>query len=310
MEGSSNCAQRDTTDTHKNKAYLSIDSMCLALLQTVMAKRKRGSRTRHYAPSCILIAQHCRHRYQKYICLSQHNSTAPKLAAPSPGRYRYAPLRLHPSCPFPPVYKSNDPSPPPRPYHYVHGRQELGEQEWTIDNNGELLVVDRQRGDAMSKTVVTALYSVRDAVASRGDPTGGSGEARRKGGVGRGEEAPAWGRGNKTRRQSSSSSSLRRMSTSRRLVIGRWCRQKCLPRVDVHKKGIFLYEYSTVSYSIIVRRPSQEQNQLKPLARVSNYYYSPTTEIAISNNTTALVFRKELQHVKARSVRPVRSILF
>lgn len=107
------------------------------------------------------------------------------------------------------------------PYDLCTRRQELGGREWTVDNNGELLVVDRQRGDTMTKTVVTALYSVRDVVP--GDPAGGSDEARGGGGNGGGEEqAPAWGRGTKKRQNSSSSSSssLRRLSASQRLVVG------------------------------------------------------------------------------------------
>lgn len=40
--------------------------------------------------------------------------------------------------------------------------QKLGGREWTIDGSGELLVVDRPRGDTMPKTVVTALYNFRD----------------------------------------------------------------------------------------------------------------------------------------------------
>lgn len=40
--------------------------------------------------------------------------------------------------------------------------QELGGREWTIDGSGELLIVDRPRGDALPTTVVNALYNLRD----------------------------------------------------------------------------------------------------------------------------------------------------
>ncbi|CBN74549.1 hypothetical protein Esi_0030_0041 [Ectocarpus siliculosus] len=40
--------------------------------------------------------------------------------------------------------------------------KDLGGREWTIDGAGELLIVDRVQGDAMPKTVVSALYNFRD----------------------------------------------------------------------------------------------------------------------------------------------------
>eukprot|EP00903_Cladosiphon_okamuranus_P014952 g13840.t1 len=40
--------------------------------------------------------------------------------------------------------------------------EELGGREWTTDGSGALLLVDRPKGDAMPKTVVSALYNFRD----------------------------------------------------------------------------------------------------------------------------------------------------
>lgn len=48
------------------------------------------------------------------------------------------------------------------PWHERTTRQELGGREWTIDGSGELLIVDRPQGDAMPKTVVSALFNFRD----------------------------------------------------------------------------------------------------------------------------------------------------
>ena len=52
---------------------------------------------------------------------------------------------------------------------YAKKRKELGGREWMIDGSGEFIVVDRPRGDAMPKTVVSALYNFRDVQDNEGD---------------------------------------------------------------------------------------------------------------------------------------------
>lgn len=46
-------------------------------------------------------------------------------------------------------------------------RQALGGREWTIDDAGELLVVERPKGDTMPKTTVSAMFNFRDAALNR-----------------------------------------------------------------------------------------------------------------------------------------------
>lgn len=68
-------------------------------------------------------------------------------------------------------------------------QQELGGREWTIDGSGELIIVERPQGDAMPKTVVSALYNFRDikgkehgAAGVAQDETGGDCRGGRGGG--------------------------------------------------------------------------------------------------------------------------------
>ncbi|CAM9372894.1 unnamed protein product [Ectocarpus fasciculatus] len=120
--------------------------------------------------------------------------------------------------------------------------KDLGGREWTIDGCGELLIVDKLQGDAMPKTVVSALYNFRDVqdklAGGENGGGGGGGDGDGDGGLGGGKRHRGGSIGGKTgggiggiggsssfsKERKQSSSSLRRASrrrSSRRLTGSR-----------------------------------------------------------------------------------------
>eukprot|EP00752_Nemacystus_decipiens_P002394 g2259.t1 len=101
--------------------------------------------------------------------------------------------------------------------------EELGGREWTIDGSGELLIVERPRGDAMPKTVVSALYNFRDVKDNEDDDARGA-HAEADGGGGRGARRKGSSSASTLLRDSEQTGSATRRTSrrrgSRRVVLG------------------------------------------------------------------------------------------